>query len=152
MTDTADTKLTDTTATVKPPLAEPETTAEQKAAATDTQKTEVIAERAANPETAGANNLKAPEPAAVVTEPVKAAEPVTEPVKAVAAPPAAPPAATAAELRDDGPTLAEYVAAGYRAENYPPQGYRARTTSVKAKRPPHPSTLPPGQRPAPQGS
>jgi len=26
-------------------------------------------------------------------------------------------------LRTDGPTLAEYVAAGYLAENYPPQGY-----------------------------
>lgn len=28
-----------------------------------------------------------------------------------------------AVLRQDGPTLAEYVAAGYKAENYPPQGY-----------------------------
>lgn len=26
-------------------------------------------------------------------------------------------------LRTDGPTLKQWVAAGYRAENYPPQGY-----------------------------
>lgn len=31
-------------------------------------------------------------------------------------------------LRTDGPTVAEYVAAGYRAENYPPQGYASRST------------------------
>lgn len=31
-------------------------------------------------------------------------------------------------LREDGPTLEEYVAKGYKAENYPPQGYAARTT------------------------
>ena len=35
--------------------------------------------------------------------------------------PAAPPA-----LRTDGPTLAEYVAAGYTAEMYPPAGYAAK--------------------------
>jgi hypothetical protein len=32
------------------------------------------------------------------------------------------------ELRDDGPTIAEYVAAGYKASNYPPQGYASRST------------------------
>lgn len=31
-------------------------------------------------------------------------------------------------LRDDGPTVAEYVAAGYRAEHYPPQGFACRST------------------------
>lgn len=44
-------------------------------------------------------------------------EPETAPV---AAPP--PPSS----LRDDGPTLDEYVAAGYLAENYPPTGYAAK--------------------------
>ena len=29
-------------------------------------------------------------------------------------------------LRLDGPTLAEFVAAGYSAENYPPEGYAAK--------------------------
>lgn len=41
--------------------------------------------------------------------------------------PAKPAAADA--LRDDGPTLEEYVAAGYKAENYPPQGYAARAAA-----------------------
>lgn len=31
-------------------------------------------------------------------------------------------------LRTDGPTVAEYVAAGYPAANYPPEGYEARST------------------------
>lgn len=31
-------------------------------------------------------------------------------------------------LRDDGPTIAEYVAAGYLASNYPPAGYASRST------------------------
>lgn len=31
-------------------------------------------------------------------------------------------------LRTDGPTLAEYLAAGYLMENYPPKGYAARRT------------------------
>lgn len=31
-------------------------------------------------------------------------------------------------LRDDGPTVAEYVAAGYLASNYPPQGYASRSS------------------------
>lgn len=30
-------------------------------------------------------------------------------------------------LRTDGPTVGEFVAAGYRAENYPPQGYASRS-------------------------
>lgn len=30
--------------------------------------------------------------------------------------------------REDGPTVAEYVAAGYLAENYPPTGYASRST------------------------
>lgn len=33
-----------------------------------------------------------------------------------------------ANLRDDGPTVAEFVAAGYRAANYPPSGYASRST------------------------
>ncbi len=33
-----------------------------------------------------------------------------------------------AGLRTDGPTLAEYVAAGYKAETYPPQGYSDKRT------------------------
>jgi len=31
-------------------------------------------------------------------------------------------------LRDDGPTVAEYVSAGYLAANYPPEGYASRST------------------------
>ncbi|MBP0438427.1 hypothetical protein [Tianweitania sediminis] len=31
-------------------------------------------------------------------------------------------------LRQDGPTIAEYLSAGYKAENYPPAGYAARST------------------------
>jgi len=31
-------------------------------------------------------------------------------------------------LRTDGPTVAEYVAAGYKASNYPPDGYSSRST------------------------
>ncbi|TIM07606.1 hypothetical protein [Mesorhizobium sp.] len=31
-------------------------------------------------------------------------------------------------LRDDGPTIAEYMAAGYPASNYPPEGYASRST------------------------
>lgn len=31
-------------------------------------------------------------------------------------------------LRTDGPTVEEYVAAGYRADNYPPSGYASRST------------------------
>lgn len=32
-------------------------------------------------------------------------------------------------LRTDGPTVAEYVEAGYQASNYPPVGYAARSTA-----------------------
>lgn len=38
-----------------------------------------------------------------------------------------PPAQTVA-LRTDGPTVAEYVAAGYDPKNYPPAGYESRST------------------------
>lgn len=31
-------------------------------------------------------------------------------------------------LRDDGPTIAEYVAGGYSASDYPPHGYASRST------------------------
>lgn len=34
------------------------------------------------------------------------------------------------ELRMDGPTLEEYVAAGYSADTYPPKGYAAKTSAV----------------------
>lgn len=36
------------------------------------------------------------------------------------------------ELRQDGPTLDEYVKAGYLAENYPPKGYAAREAAKPA--------------------
>lgn len=32
-------------------------------------------------------------------------------------------------LRTDGPTVAEYVAAGYKASNYPPEGYASRSSA-----------------------
>lgn len=32
-------------------------------------------------------------------------------------------------LRQDGPTIADYVAAGYKASSYPPHGYVSRSTS-----------------------
>lgn len=34
----------------------------------------------------------------------------------------------AAGLRTDGPTIAEFVAAGYKAADYPPAGYASRST------------------------
>lgn len=34
----------------------------------------------------------------------------------------------ALNLRDDGPTIAEFVAAGYSPSNYPPKGYASRST------------------------
>lgn len=34
-------------------------------------------------------------------------------------------------LRTDGPTLEQYVSAGYAAENYPPQGYAVRLTTFR---------------------
>lgn len=33
------------------------------------------------------------------------------------------------QLRNDGPTVAEFVAAGYQASNYPPFGYESRSTA-----------------------
>lgn len=33
-----------------------------------------------------------------------------------------------ATLRDDGPTIAEFIAAGYPASKYPPEGYASRST------------------------
>lgn len=38
------------------------------------------------------------------------------------------PAADGDGLRADGPTIADYVAAGYKASSYPPHGYVARST------------------------
>ena len=35
------------------------------------------------------------------------------------------------QLREDGPTVEEYVAAGYQAANYPPQGYASRSTEAE---------------------
>lgn len=32
-------------------------------------------------------------------------------------------------LRQDGPTVAEFVASGYKASNYPPKGYASRSTA-----------------------
>ncbi|KPY33139.1 HeH/LEM domain-containing protein [Pseudomonas syringae] len=32
-------------------------------------------------------------------------------------------------LRTDGPTVSEYVAAGYKASNYPPKGYESRSSA-----------------------
>lgn len=34
----------------------------------------------------------------------------------------------ATELKQDGPTIAEYVAKGYKAEDYPPAGYASKST------------------------
>ncbi len=36
--------------------------------------------------------------------------------------------AAAQQLRQDGPTVAEYVKAGYSAKNYPPSGYASKST------------------------
>ncbi len=54
-------------------------------------------------------------------------------------PPPTPPAIPSGntdELRTDGPTLEEYVAAGYPAEQYPPAGYAPRTAATPPKDPP----------------
>jgi hypothetical protein len=45
---------------------------------------------------------------------------------------AAEPAAEPVALRTDGPTLAEWVAAGYAAENYPPHGYAPKDAATPA--------------------
>jgi hypothetical protein len=39
-----------------------------------------------------------------------------------------PASGDAEKPREDGPTVAEYVTAGYLAANYPPQGYASRST------------------------
>lgn len=39
-----------------------------------------------------------------------------------------------AELRTDGPTLAEYIAAGYDPETYPPEGYASRDAPPAPKK------------------
>lgn len=49
-----------------------------------------------------------------------------EALGAPASAPAAPPAGS--ELRSDGPTIAEFIAAGYDPNNYPPAGYASRNT------------------------
>ena len=38
------------------------------------------------------------------------------------------PAADGDGLRQDGPTIADYVAAGYKSSSYPPHGYASRST------------------------
>lgn len=38
-------------------------------------------------------------------------------------------AADKVQLREDGPTIAEFLAAGYQASNYPPKGYASRSTA-----------------------
>lgn len=37
------------------------------------------------------------------------------------------------ELRDDGPTIQEYVAAGFKAKDYPPKGYASKSTETEIK-------------------
>lgn len=37
------------------------------------------------------------------------------------------------ELKQDGPTLAEYMAAGYKASTYPPTGYASKTSDEEIK-------------------
>lgn len=79
-----------------------------------------------------------PEPAAEgqpEPSPAPSEAPAPDPAPSDAAPDAVsaePPAqdpepeALPAPLRTDGPTLAEWVAAGYLAEHYPPEGYAAK--------------------------
>ncbi len=38
-------------------------------------------------------------------------------------------AIAAADLKTDGPTVAQYVAAGYKASGYPPEGYASKSTA-----------------------
>ena len=35
------------------------------------------------------------------------------------------------ELRQDGPTVSEFVEAGYKASNYPPEGYASKSTEAE---------------------
>lgn len=58
----------------------------------------------------------------------RAPAPVPVPVPAPPAPPAAPKAVWA--LRYDGPTLEEFVAAGFDATDYPPPGYAVRVAEA----------------------
>lgn len=62
------------------------------------------------------------------------------------------PTTSPAKLRTNGPTLREYVAAGYPAETYPPQGYAERPDEMLAyERPAEPATttnVPAGRFPA----
>lgn len=37
------------------------------------------------------------------------------------------------ELREDGPTIAEYVSAGYLASSYPPRGYASKSTDDEVR-------------------
>lgn len=52
------------------------------------------------------------------------------------------------DLRQDGPTVADFVAAGYKASNYPPHGYASRSTAeeiaaaVAAEKSPEPKKAP----------
>lgn len=47
--------------------------------------------------------------------------------------PAPAPLVNAQGLRTDGPTLAQWLKAGYTAKGYPPQGYAATTTPCKIR-------------------
>lgn len=53
------------------------------------------------------------------------------------------------ELRHDGPTIADFVAAGYKASSYPPRGYASRSSAdeiaaaVAAEKSPEPKKAPP---------
>ncbi len=47
--------------------------------------------------------------------------------------PAAADWAAAPKLKQDGPTLAEYIAAGYKASDYPPIGYASKSTEEEIK-------------------
>ena len=54
------------------------------------------------------------------------------PVELEEVPPKAPAPAASSELRTDGPTLEEYVAAGYDAKTYPPKGYAAKPSKASS--------------------
>lgn len=66
----------------------------------------------------------------------------------------------AVQLREDGPTVAEYVAAGFLASTYPPPGYASKSTqeeidaaiagATPREVPPEKPADPPEQEPAPQ--